>query len=107
VWCIVRVINAMNRVIGFWFGGLIGLGMETKYSTRFSLPLGALLLAAAAPLPGRINGSGSARSVPPYFSTEPHLARSARFPVPRIDAQYSQHNRTSCAVRSRSLSIRQ
>lgn len=34
-WCIVRAINAGDPRYWLWFGVLIGLGMETKYSTAF------------------------------------------------------------------------
>src|SRR5262249_9625591 len=35
VWCVVRAINRSDPRYWLWFGILIGLGMETKYSTAF------------------------------------------------------------------------
>ncbi len=34
-WCVVRAINSRNAKYWLWFGVLIGLGMETKYSVIF------------------------------------------------------------------------
>ena len=45
-WCIVRAINRDEPRLWLWFGVLVGLGMENKYSTAFFVMavVGALLL---------------------------------------------------------------
>jgi len=47
-WCIVRAIDRNEPRYWFWFGVLIGVGMENKYSTAFFAfaVVGALLLTA-------------------------------------------------------------
>ncbi|HYJ86204.1 MAG TPA: glycosyltransferase family 39 protein [Pyrinomonadaceae bacterium] len=46
VWCVVRAVNSRNAKYWLWFGVLIGVGLETKYSIvffAFSIVVGLLL----------------------------------------------------------------